>query len=151
LSDDDLALAKKNKVALVSTDFTEKALRANGMDEIKAKKVHARYVERLRRAWKAGVAIVFGTDVMVEVKGETRGTLAIEYVDSFAEAGLPPREVLKAMTSEAARLLGVDAERGALKPGQAADIVAMPRNPLEDLSALKSVSFVMRNGAIVRQ
>jgi imidazolonepropionase-like amidohydrolase len=151
LSDDDLALAKKNKVALVSTDFTEKALRANGMDEIKAKKVHARYVERLRRAWKAGVAIVFGTDVMVDVKGETRGTLAIEYVDSFAEAGLPPREVLKAMTSEAARLLGVDAERGALKPGQAADIVAVPRNPLEDLSALKSVSFVMRNGAIVRQ
>jgi len=56
------------------------------------------------------------------------------------------------MTSEAARrLLGVDAERGALKPGQAADIVAVPRNPLEELSALKSVSFVMRNGAIVRQ
>ncbi len=112
LTDEDLALAKKNHVALVSTDFTIAALVAGGMDLDAAKQAHERYVARLKRAWAAGVDVVFGTDIMVGVKGKTRGEAAIDYIDSFQEAGIDAPAVLRAMTIRAATLLGIDTERG---------------------------------------
>jgi len=54
------------------------------------------------------------------------------------------------MTSNAARLLGVDKERGTLAVGMAADIIATPESPLDNVAALKSVVFVMKNGRIIR-
>lgn len=148
LEDEDLALAKKNGVVLVSTDFTVEELLANGMDEAAAKRTHDRYVARLRRAYAAGVEIVFGSDIMANVKGRTRGEVALGYLDSFREAGVPAPEILRAMTVRAARLLGIERERGSLRPGLAADIIAMPGNPLEDIYALRRVDFVMQNGRI---
>jgi imidazolonepropionase-like amidohydrolase len=148
LSDDDLALAKKNHVTLVSTDFTVTELVAGGMDVEVAGRLHRKYVERLRRAWAAGVNVVFGTDVMADIKGRTRGSLAMEYVDSFVEAGIAPSEILRSMTGRAAVLLGVDQERGFLKPGMAADLVATPGDPLRDITALKKIDFVMKDGIV---
>ena len=52
------------------------------------------------------------------------------------------------MTIHSARLLGVEEDRGAIKPGLAADIIAIPRNPLDDILALKEVSFVMKEGDV---
>ena len=146
LPDDLLALAKKNHVTLVSTDFTVAELIAGGMEPARAATLHRKYVDRLRRAWAAGVDIVFGTDVMSDVKGRTRGSLAIEYVDSFREAGIAAPAILRSMTTRAAVLLGVDKERGFLKPGMAADLVATPGDPLLDIDALKQIDFVMKNG-----
>lgn len=149
LSDADLALAKKNNVVLVSTDFTERVLMGGGRDQAAASRTHARYVERLRRAHQAGVPIVFGTDVMVDVKGATRGELAAEYVDSFVEAGVPAKAVLRSMTTDAARLLGVERERGTLKVGMAADLVAVEGDPLTDITVVKRVRFVMKEGKVI--
>jgi len=84
------------------------------------------------------------------VPGETRGTLSIAHVDSWAEAGVPAKDTLQAMTLNAARLLGVDGERGAIKPGLAADIIAMPENPLENIQAVRKVSFVMKDGNVFK-
>jgi len=151
LTDEDLALAKKNHVVLVSTDFPEKQLEALGMEPSQAGKTHASYVDRLRRAYRAGVEIVFGTDVMYDSRTQTRGQLAMDYVDSMVEAGLPPLAILKSMTTDAARLLGVEKERGNLMPGMAADIVAVPENPLDNIDSLKHVDFVVKNGNIVRE
>jgi imidazolonepropionase-like amidohydrolase len=55
------------------------------------------------------------------------------------------------MTTNAARLLRVEKQRGAIRPGLAADIVATAANPLDDIAAIKRVVFVMRNGEVVRQ
>jgi imidazolonepropionase-like amidohydrolase len=150
LTDDDLALAKKNGVVLVSTDFTEAALIAGGMSPEQAHRSHQKFVDRLRRAYKAGVTVVFGTDLMVSIPGQTRGEAALDYIDSFVEAGVPAPAIVRAMTSDAARLLGVEDERGALKPGMAADIVAVTGNPLEDPQVLKHIAFVMKNGKVFR-
>ncbi|HET9155707.1 MAG TPA: amidohydrolase family protein [Myxococcaceae bacterium] len=84
-------------------------------------------------------------------KSTTRGTLSIEGVTSFQEASYTPAEILRFMTTGAAKLLGVDAQRGALRPGMAADIVAVPGDPLADASVLRRVSFVMKDGKIVRR
>ena len=151
INDQDLALAKKNGVVLVSTDFPDRILRSFGMDEQAAKKLHADYVERLRRAYRAGVTLVYGTDLSVDLPGESRGALASSYVDSYAEGGVPAKVILQAMTTNAARLLGVDKQRGALRPGLAADIVATAANPLDDITAVKRVVFVMHNGEVVRK
>lgn len=150
LNDDDLALAKKNNVTLVSTDFTIEELIANGMQPDAAKRTHERYVERLRRAWAAGVNVVFGTDIMADVKGRTRGQIAIDYVDSFKEAGIGAADILRAMTIRSAALLGVEKERGTLRPGMAADLVATPLDPLHDIDALKHIDFVMKEGRVYR-
>jgi imidazolonepropionase-like amidohydrolase len=129
----------------VGTDFTEVAARNTDMPEM-----HAVFVDRLKRAYQIGVTMAFGTDAFVYVPGETRGTQAAEYVDSWVEAGVPAKDTLRAMTINAARLLGVDAERGAIKPGLAADIIATLDNPLEDIQAVRKVSFVMKNGNVFK-
>ena len=149
-SDEDFELAKKNHVALVSTDFTAEALVANGMDPAAARQAHARYVARLKRAWQAGVTVVFGTDLMVEMKGKTRGQAALDYIDSFREAGVSALDTLRAMTNRAAELLGVAAERSVLQSGMSADLIATPVNPATDINGLKSIDFVMKNGEIYR-
>jgi len=142
MTDEDLQLAKKNNVTLVGTEFTEKL---TGTEQ------HRIWVDRLRRAYKIGVNMAFGTDVIDALPGETRGTLAIDYIQSWMDAGVPAVDTLRAMTVNAARLLGVDKERGFLKPGMAADIIATPENPVEDIRTLKRVSFVMKDGAIIKQ
>jgi imidazolonepropionase-like amidohydrolase len=150
LSDEDLALMKKNNVSLVSTDLTVTELVAAGMESDVAQGFHNMCIARLKRAWAAGVNIVFGTDIMADVKSRTRGELAIEYVDSFAEAGIPPLEILRLMTTRAAVLLGVEKERGAIRVGLAADLVATRLNPLRDITGLKKIDFVMKNGTVHR-
>src|SRR6266852_2123227 len=142
MTDEDLQLAKKNNVTLVGTEFTEKMSDAED---------HKIWVDRLRRAYKIGVNMAFGTDVDLAMPGETRGTLAIDYIQSWVEAGVPATDTLRAMTANAARLLGVDKERGFLKPGMAADIIATPENPVESIQTLKKMSFVMKDGAIIKQ
>jgi imidazolonepropionase-like amidohydrolase len=145
MTNDDLELAKKNHVVLVGTELTRLAEQEEG-----APGWHDIFVDRLRRAYQVGITMAFGTDVFFAYPGETRGTLAISYVDSWVEAGVPAKDTLKAMIPNAARLLGVDGERGAIRPGMAADIVATPENPLDNIQTLKKVFFVMKNGSIFR-
>jgi imidazolonepropionase-like amidohydrolase len=145
MTNDDLQLAKKNHVVLVGTDFSESAAQEEGLVGM-----HSVFVDRLKRAYQIGVTMAFGTDVIVAVPGETRGTLAAEYVDSWAEAGVPAKDTLQAMTINAARLLGVDHERGEIKPGLAADIIATPENPLENIQAVRKVLFVMKDGSVFK-
>jgi imidazolonepropionase-like amidohydrolase len=145
MTNEDLQLAKKNHVVLVGTDFTETAARVAGLTDM-----HPVFVDRLKRAYQIGVTMAFGTDTFVYVPGETRGTQAAEYVNSWVEAGVPAKDTLRAMTINAARLLGVDAERGAIKPGLAADIIATPVNPLDDIQGVRKVSFVMKDGSVFK-
>jgi imidazolonepropionase-like amidohydrolase len=145
MSDEDLELAKKNNVVLVGTEFTQLAER-----EVGGPGWHATMVERLRRAYRIGVTMAFGTDTMFAYRGETRGTLAMGQIDSWVEAGVSAKDTLKAMVPNAVKLLGVDGQRGATRAGQAADIIATPDNPLDNIQTLKRVLFVMKDGAVIR-
>lgn len=142
MSDADLALAKKNNVTLVGTEFL--VLESAGGE------FRTMVVDRLKRAYNAGVTLVYGTDAIELVPGKTRGEVAITGVEAWVEAGVPAPAILKAMTTEAHRLLGIDKQRGAIKPGLAADLIAMTDDPLADINALKKVMFVMKNGRVIR-
>lgn len=151
MSDDALQLAKQNNVVLVGTDFTEKAAGYLGLPPAIAKSFHDVFIDRLKRAYRIGVTMAYGTDTFFAVEGETRGTLAISFIDSFVEAGVSSKDTLRIMTTNAARLLGIEKERGALKVGQAADIIATSESPLDNIQTLKHVSFVMKNGKVIKQ
>jgi imidazolonepropionase-like amidohydrolase len=151
MSNETLEIAKKNNVVLVGTDFTEKAWMAYELPENVAKRLHARSVDRLQRAYKIGVTMAFGSDLIFFAKDETRGTWTISQIDSMVEAGIPNKTILQTLTFNAARLTGVENQRGAIKPGQFADLIATPENPLENISTLKKVSFVMKNGKAFKE
>ena len=146
MTDATLRKAKRNKTVLVGTDFPKQAAEEMGMAA-----VYEIGLERAKRARKIGVTMAFGTDVMSTPAGHTRGSIAMTYPEVYSEAGYSNAEILRMMTIHAARLLGVQKERGAIKPGQAADIIATVANPLDDITALKEVSFVMKEGKLVRQ
>jgi imidazolonepropionase-like amidohydrolase len=101
--------------------------------------------ESIRRAHAGGVKIAFGTDVGV---GD-HGTNALEFV-YMAEIGMSPTECLVAATIHAADLCGILDEVGTLEAGKAADLIAVQGNPLEDVTVLQDVRFVMRGGRVVR-
>ena len=138
LTNEDLSLMKKNGVVLVGTDYLQ--LRDPGP-----------WVDRLKRAHQIGVTMAYGTDVIDQPPGETRGTEAMKGIDVWTQAAVPPAALLQAMTINAARLMGHGKQRGAIKAGMAADIIATTGNPLSDVSALKKVTFVMKNGVVVKQ
>lgn len=146
MSNETLELARRNNVTLVGTDFTELVFKAYGSPP----QAHTAIVDRLRRAYRIGVPIAFGSDVVVDVQGYTRGSISLSLIESFVEAGIPPKAILQMMTTNGARLLGVEKERGAIRPGYAADIIAAPRNPLDDIYALRQVKFVMKDGKVFR-
>ncbi|HLL14845.1 MAG TPA: amidohydrolase family protein [Pyrinomonadaceae bacterium] len=150
MSDEALALAKRNNVVLVSTDFNEKAWLAYDVPPEAAKRFYERGVDRLSRAHKIGVTLAFGSDLVFYAPDETRGTWSISLVDVFVKAGIPPADILRAFIPNAARLLGVERARGAISAGQFADIIATPENPLEQISTLKRVNFVMKNGKVFK-
>src|SRR5215475_7242141 len=114
MSDEALQIAKANNVVLVGTEFPVPAAEALGLDPKTAKLFHDIFIDRLKRAYKIGVTMAYGTDAFAAVPGETRGSMAISYIDSFVEAGIPAKDTLKIMTTNAAQLLGVDKQRGAI-------------------------------------
>ena len=81
----------------------------------------------------------------------TEGGRAYESLDvlnSWREAGVSNADQLKGMTVTAAELMGLAGERGILAAGLAADIIAMPADPLEDTNALYDIDFVMKDGVV---
>jgi len=100
----------------------------------------------LQKAMKAGVKIVFGTDV-----GGFSWTDSIaQEFKRLAEFGMSPADALRSATVNAAEMLGMTGEIGVIAPGAYADIVAVPGDPLADLGLLERVSFVMKDGRVFK-
>ena len=97
------------------------------------------------KAYKAGVPIVFGTDSGVSAHGDNAREFAL-----MVEGGMPPMEAIQSATSVAAKFLGIDDTHGTLEANKQADIVAVPGNPLDDITAMERVSFVMKAGIIYK-
>lgn len=107
----------------------------------KAASIGSKIQQTFSEAYKAGVKIAFGTDAGVFEHGNNWR----EFV-YMTEAGMPAIDAILSATIEGARLLGVETELGSITPGKIADIIAVPGDPLTDITAMGQVSFVMKAG-----
>ena len=113
--------------------------------QAKGKAAGAARTEMFRNAVKIGVKIGFGTDAAVYPHGMNAKEFKV-----MVDLGMAPIEALRSATSVDAELFGVSAKLGTLEKGKLADIVAMPGDPTTDITATERVSFVMKEGKIVR-
>ncbi len=112
----------------------------------KALEIRPYVVESHRRAFAAGVPVAFGTDAGVFEHGRNA-----EEFQLMVDAGLSPREALLAATRNAAEALGMSEELGTVEAGRWADLVAVRGNPLDDVSVLEDVGFVMKEGVVYKR
>jgi imidazolonepropionase-like amidohydrolase len=101
--------------------------------------------ESLRKAVPAGVKIAFGTDAGVSKHGRNADEFEL-----MVKHGMTPSQALEAATVNAADLLGLAEEVGTLEPGKRADLIAVDGDPLRDVTVLKNVPFVMKDGAVFK-
>lgn len=99
----------------------------------------------LEKAYPAGVKIAFGTDAGVSKHGKNADEFEL-----MVKHGMPASAAIQAATMNAATLLGVEKEVGSLEPGKAADLIAVSGDPTADVTTLKSVKFVMKDGRVFK-
>jgi imidazolonepropionase-like amidohydrolase len=103
----------------------------------------------LQNAIKLGVNIALGTDEYpFEPNGGTTATVA--EAELYVKAGMTALQALQSATTQSARMLGMEADVGRIQPGKYADIVAVEADPTQDISALRTLDFVMKGGVVYR-
>ena len=150
LNNEQLKSMKDKGVFLVGTDFSFDNWYAYGMDSTTATTLNNNLVDRLKRAYKIGTPMAFGTDIIVNLPELNRVESSLKVLETWKAAEIPASYILQTMTIKAAELLGIDKERGILEFNYYADIIAVERNPLEDIEFIKTVHFVMKEGTVVR-
>ncbi len=113
--------------------------------QAKAKAAMEARTEMFRNAVKLGVKISFGTDAAVFPHGQNAKEFKL-----MVDLGMTPIDALKSATSHDADLLGIAQKVGTLEKGKLADIIAIPGDPTKDITATERVSFVMKEGKIIR-
>ncbi|MEO8036890.1 MAG: amidohydrolase family protein, partial [Acidobacteriota bacterium] len=117
-------------------------------------------VEKLRDAWEKKVLLTFSTDfdywndrMKDEKSGQwlSRGDMTIAFLDSWKAAGIPAADTLRAMTINGYKAADVINDRGPIKAGKFADLIAVAGDPLVDIDTLRDVRFVMKNGMVFKR
>ena len=111
----------------------------------KAEKIGPQIQSTFAKAYKAGVKIAFGTDSGVSAHGDNWQEFIL-----MTNAGMTNQDALKSATIETAKLLRIEDKLGQIKPGMLADIIAVKQNPVEDISTVENVIFVMKDGVIFK-
>ncbi|HVW69965.1 MAG TPA: amidohydrolase family protein [Steroidobacteraceae bacterium] len=154
MSDDNIKLMKEHGTWYVPTiiagDFVAQKAKVPGyyppQVAAKAAAIGPLILNTAGRAYRAGVKIAFGTDAAVYPHGQN----AHEF-ELMVQAGMPPMFTLQAATINAAQLLKHDKDLGTVAAGKFADIVAVPGDPTADISLMRRVSFVMKEGVVYKE
>ena len=154
MDDEVIALMLEHGTYLVPTVLAGKTVadwaavegRLPEMVRVKAAAVGPLMQATFARAYEAGVKIAFGTDTGVSPHGENA-----EEFEIMVAAGMPPMEAIRSATSVAAELLDMDEELGTIEAGKLADLVAVTGDPIADISLLRDVRFVMKDGVVYKQ
>jgi imidazolonepropionase-like amidohydrolase len=118
----------------------------NPSSAAKALSVGPRIRDNLARAYKSGVKIAFGTDQGLVPHGQNAKEFAL-----MVDAGMTPADAIMAATHNAADLIGDSKDIGSIQPGRYADIVAVGGDPLNDVTELERVQFVMKGGKVYKK
>ena len=150
LDDETIRLALEYETALVMDIYVSDYILESGtevgmLEESLAKEREVGQVQResFQRAHAAGVNIVFGSDAGVYPHG-----LNGRQFSKMVEFGMSPMQAIQAATLKAAALLGLENQVGTLNEGAYADLIAVQGNPLENVSLLENIGFVMKDGEV---
>jgi imidazolonepropionase-like amidohydrolase len=153
MDDQDMRLMKQHGTFYCPTVYTavfvtEQARKGAYPPAVTAKalSVGPHIMSTVSRAYQAGVKFAYGTDAGVYPHGQNW-----EDFIYLVKAGLPPAYALQMATINAAQLLGHEDQLGSIAPGKFADLVAVPGNPLNDISVMSKVSFVMKSGIVYKR
>ena len=109
-----------------------------------------RYDQLVQRVMKSGVKFSAGSDMCWFYPGKTRGEASTEIFVNLRAAGMPAPDVIRAITTNAAEMLGWQDRIGSIEPGKFADLIAVAGDPVVDISELQRVEFVMKNGEVIK-
>jgi len=104
----------------------------------------------VQRVLKSGVKFSAGSDMCWFYPGKTRGEASTAVFVNLHQAGMPALDVIRAITTNAAEMLGWQDRIGAVEPGKFADLIAVAGDPVADISELERVRFVMKEGQVIR-
>ncbi|MGD2131053.1 MAG: amidohydrolase family protein [Lysobacterales bacterium] len=152
LDDEAIRMAKKNgtwlSMDIYNTEYTLSEGAANGVPQEnldKEREVGTRQRESFSMAVKAGAKMVFGSDAGVYPHGDNGKQFA-----RMVQFGMTPLQAIQAATVNSAELLGWQDRVGRIEPGYYADLIAVDGDPLEDISELEDVDFVMKGGVVYK-
>jgi imidazolonepropionase-like amidohydrolase len=149
LSDETMRLMREKQIPAIPTFaiFDYFAHHRESQDQAAREAAMLDYkINEFKKQIAAGIPFAVGSDV----GPFPHGTQAVE-MELMVRYGMKPLAVLQADMIEGARVLGWQGQIGELKPGYYADVVAVPGNPLEDITAVEHVSFVMKGGSVIQQ
>ena len=109
-----------------------------------------RDISFIQRILKSGVKFAAGSDMCWFYPGKTRGQLTAMMFSGLHDARMPPLEIIRAVTTNAAEMLGWQDRVGTIEPGKFADIIAVAGDPVRDITELERVRFVMKDGQVIR-
>jgi len=104
----------------------------------------------VQRVLKSGVKFAAGSDMCWSYPGKTRGEASALMFGHLRDAGMPSLDIIRAVTSNAAEMLGWQDRVGSVEPGKFADLIAVTGDPITDIGALAQVRFVMKGGQVIR-
>jgi imidazolonepropionase-like amidohydrolase/pimeloyl-ACP methyl ester carboxylesterase len=105
---------------------------------------------RVQRVLKSGVKFAVGSDMCWHYPGKTRGEATATIFPALSKAGMPSLDIIRAVTSSAAEMLGWQDRVGSIDPGKFADLVAVSGDPIADITELQRIRFVMKGGQVVK-
>lgn len=153
IDDEALDMMKERKVYLVmdllsahydlfelNRQYTDKKLEKGNQE------LYAQLEMNFKKAYDKGVKMAFGSDSGVFPHGRNA-----EQFRLMENAGMPPKDILKTATINAAELIGIEDQVGTIEAGKWADIIAVKGNPLNDITVLENIAFVMKSGIIYKQ
>jgi len=132
------------------SDLAQQLLKGAPFPEASAEPYDRQYDNLVQRVMKSGVKFAAGSDMGWFYPGKTRGQASVSRFPTLHEAGMPSLDVIRAITTNAAEMLGWQDRIGSIEAGKFADLIAVAGDPVADISELERVRFVMKDGKVIR-
>jgi imidazolonepropionase-like amidohydrolase len=131
-------------------DLAQQLLKGADFPDASDERQDRRYDSLVQRVMKSGVKFAAGSDMGWFCPGKTRGQASVSRFPTLHKAGMPSLDVIRAITTNAAEMLGWADRIGAVEAGKFADLVAVAGDPIADITELERVRFVMKDGEVIK-
>jgi imidazolonepropionase-like amidohydrolase len=131
-------------------DLAQQLLKGANFPDASDEREDRKYDSLVQQVMKSGVKFAAGSDMCWFYPGKTRGQASVSRFPTLHQAGMPSLDVIRAITTNAAEMLGWQDRVGAVEAGKFADLIAVAGDPIADITEIERVRFVMKGGQVIR-